>query len=139
MEQKGVVKSVNGDVAKVAFIKKSGCGSGCSSCKSKCGPQDIIFVDVKNTQNAKIGDEVKVALQGKDFSKMTFWGYGFPTLITILTLVLGLFLFDSLSLANYELYAALLSLGAMAVSYKIGGIINKNKENSNYSLQMIEK
>lgn len=136
MEQNGLVKSISGDIAKVAFVKKSGCGGGCSACKSGC-PKDTVILDVHNSLNAKIGDEVIVSMNSTKLSKMTFWAYIFPVIITLLTLVASIYILKNYNLPNYELYSALLSILAMILSYKIGGTLNKNK-NDNYELEVVK-
>lgn len=137
MEQNGVVKSVNGNIARIAFVKKTGCGGGCSGCKSGC-PVDTVILEVANTQNAKVGDSVVVSLEEKALSKMNFWAYIFPTIFTIIILLGSLTLFDTFKVPKYELYSALLSLIAMVISFKIGGIINKTKNTTDFDLKMIK-
>lgn len=137
MEQIGVVKSINGDIAKIAFIKKSGCGGGCSSCKSGC-PQDTVILEVQNTENAKIGDEVVVSINSSELSKMNFWAYVFPTFITIIILTISLAIFNYFTIANYELYASGLALMAMIVSFKIGGVVSKKNNKGELQLKMIK-
>lgn len=138
MEQNGIVKSVNGNIAKIAFVKKTGCGGGCSGCKSGC-PVDTVILEVANTENAKTGDSVIVSLEDKTLSKMNFWAYIFPTVFTITILLGSLTLFEALRVTNYELYSALLSIVAMVASFKIGGIINKRSNTTDFNLKMIKK
>lgn len=137
MEQNGIVKSINGDIAKIAFVKKSGCGGGCAGCKTGCAV-DTVVLDVENTENAKIGDSVVISLENRDLSKMNFWAYIFPTILTILTLFISLTIFNHLNIANYELYAGVLSILAMVLSFKIGGIISKKGNNDVLQLKMIK-
>ncbi len=137
MEQNGIVKSINGDIAKIAFVKKTGCGGGCSGCKTGCAV-DTVVLDVENTENAKIGDSVVISLENRDLSKMNFWAYIFPTTLTILTLFISLTIFNHLRMANYELYAGVLSILAMVLSFKIGGIISKKANTDNLQLKMIK-
>lgn len=137
MEQIGVVKSINGDIAKIAFIKKSGCGGGCSSCKSGC-PQDTVILEVQNMENAKVGDEVVVSITNSELSKLNFWAYVFPTFITILILAVSLAIFNYFSIANYELYASGFALIAMILSFKIGGVVSKKNSKDGMQLKMIK-
>jgi len=136
MEQNGLVKSISGDIAKVAFVKKSGCGGGCSACKSGC-PKDTVILDVHNSINAKIGDEVIVSMNSSKLSKMTFWAYTFPVIFTLLALVSSIYILKKFNFPNYELYSAILSILSMILSYKIGGILTKNKSN-NYELEIVK-
>ncbi len=116
MEQIGIVTVLHGDVATVAFKKKTGCGGSCGACKEN-NSENTIFMKVRNTENCNIGDKVVVSMKNNTFSNMTFWAYGFPTLITVITLAVTLFIFNSLELKNYELYSIILSMGAMVYSF----------------------
>jgi len=61
VQEEGIIKKINGDIATVAFVKKGGCGGGCSSCKSGC-PKDTILVELKNTEHATVGERVLVSM-----------------------------------------------------------------------------
>ncbi|MEG1254558.1 SoxR reducing system RseC family protein [Clostridium sp.] len=136
MEEEGIVKRIDGNIAKVAFTKKGGCGGGCSSCKSGC-PKDTIMVDLENTKDATAGDRVLVSMDNAVFKNMTFWAYAFPTIITVITLIVTLYIFNKLTINNYELYSAISAIIAMFISYKISGNLNKNE--NKYSFKMIKK
>jgi sigma-E factor negative regulatory protein RseC len=136
MQEEGIIKKINGNIATVAFVKKGGCGGGCSSCKSGC-PKDTILVDLENTESATIGKKVLVSMDNKVFSNMTFWAYAFPTIITVITLVICLYIFNKLNLANYEVYSVLTALAAMVISYMISAKLNKKQDK--YSFKMIKK
>ncbi len=134
MEEEGIVKKVDGNMAQVAFVKKGGCGSGCSSCKSGCA-KDTIIIDLSNTLSANVGERVLVSMDNKTFSNMTFWAYAFPTILTVTTLVICLYGLNALNITNYEVYSILLALAAMTISYKLGGKLNKNK--NKYTFKMV--
>lgn len=136
MEEQGIIKRIDGDMAKVAFVKKGGCGGGCSSCKSGC-PKDTILIDMKNTENATVGEKILVSMDSKTFSNMTFWAYGFPTAITVIALALSLFILGRLNVVNYEVYSIFIGLIAMIISYKLGGKLNKHTDK--YSFNMVKK
>lgn len=138
MEQKGRIKKVNGDIAEVAFVKKSGCGGNCSGCKSGC-PSDMILINIENTLNASIGDEVLVSIQDKTFSKMTFWAYFFPTVMTLLGLIGGIVLFKSLGMKNYELYGSAIGFIFLLLSYSLSGRLNKKSNKDPFTFEMIKK
>ncbi|MDU1412670.1 MAG: SoxR reducing system RseC family protein [Clostridium sp.] len=136
MQEEGIVKKIYGDTAKVAFVKKGGCGGGCSSCKSGC-PKDTIIVDLKNTQDATIGDRVLVDMDSKTFSNMAFWAYAFPAIVTVIALSLSIYLLNKFNVNNYEVYSILIGFIAMIISYKLGGKFNKHKDK--YGFNMIKK
>lgn len=136
MQEIGVVKSVNGEDAKVVFIKKGGCGGGCSSCKSGC-PKDTIEVDLKNTKDVSIGDKVLVDMDTKAFNNLAFWGYAFPSFVTVIVLIAAIYILNKLNVPNFEAYAILIGFAGMLVSYKIGSKLNKNKEK--FGFNMVKK
>ena len=136
MEEQGIIKRIDGDTAKVAFVKKGGCGGGCSSCKSGC-PKDTILVDLENSLEASVGEKVLVEMDSKTFKNMTFWAYGFPTIVTVIALTLSIFIFSKMQLANYEVYSILVGLIAMMISYKLSGKLNKHTDK--YEFKMVKK
>lgn len=138
MEQKGRIKKINGNIAEVAFIKKSGCGGNCSGCKGSC-PSDMLVINIENTLNASVGDEVLVSIHDKTFSKMTFWAYFFPTIMTLLGLIGGIVLFKSLGLKNYELYGSVIGILFLLFSYIMSGRFNKRKNDNPFTFEMIRK
>lgn len=76
-------------------------------------------------------------MDSKTFKNMTFWAYGFPTIVTVIALALSIFIFSKMQLANYEVYSILVGLIAMMVSYKLSGKLNKHKDK--YEFKMVKK
>lgn len=138
MQEEGIVKRIDGSTAKVAFVKKGGCGGGCSSCKSGC-PKDTITVELINTENASVGDRVLVDMDNKSFSNMAFWAYCFPAVITLVVLCISLYFLNKAGINNYEVYSILIGLAAMVISYAIGGKLNKNKDKFGFKMIKILK
>ncbi|GAA0125046.1 MULTISPECIES: SoxR reducing system RseC family protein [Clostridium] len=138
MEQNGVVKRINGDIAEIAFIKKSGCGGNCGSCKSPC-PSDTIIIPVQNTLDANVGDAITVSVNNKAFSSMTFWAYVFPTIMTLIGLFGGVFTFKALNISNYELFGAIIGLVFLVVSFLLSSKLNKKSKDGSYDFKMIKK
>ncbi|MFR1708346.1 MAG: SoxR reducing system RseC family protein [Clostridium sp.] len=136
MQEEGIIKKINGDIATVAFVKKGGCGGGCSSCKSGC-PKDTILVELENTQAATIGEKVLVSMDNKVFSNMTFWAYAFPTIITVITLIICIYIFNKLNVINSEVYSVLIALVSMVISYMISAKLNRKQDK--YSFKMMKK
>ncbi|WP_040327302.1 SoxR reducing system RseC family protein [Clostridium ihumii] len=138
MEQDGVVKKINGDTADIAFIKKSGCGGNCGSCKSPC-PSDIIIIPVKNTLDAKVGDKIKISVGKEAFSNMTFWAYVFPTIMTLIGLIGSMFLFKSLNFKSYEVLSVVVGIIFLVISFLISSKLNKKAKDGSYNFKMIKK
>lgn len=130
MQEKGIVKNVNGENVRVAFIKKSGCGGNCHKCNG-C-PKDTLILDVKNTLDAKIGDEITVEVKQKEFSQMVVLAYIVPGVLFFLGLLL------TYMFTHNELLAALVGFVVLVITYTITGRLNKNKEEK-YNLTMIKK
>lgn len=137
LQKEGYVKRIDGDIAKVVFPKPGGCGGGCSSCSSHC-PKDTLTIDLKNTQDASVGDRVVVDMDAKAFNNLTLWAYAFPTAVTVVVLSLCLYLFNKFNVNNYEVYSCLIALASTFISYRIGAAINKGKDNK-FDFQMIKK
>lgn len=138
MEEKGRIRSIKGDIAEIAFIKKSGCGGNCSSCKTPCS-RDMVYVDVKNTLNAKVGDEVIITVTDSAFKSMTFWAYVVPTIMTLIGLFGGVAFFKYLNLKDYELYGAITAFVFLVLAYLISSKLNKKAKDGSYTFTMKEK
>ncbi len=128
MEQEGVVKKINSNMATVAFIKKSGCGGACSSCKGGC-PKDTILMDIENTADAKIGEKVIVEIENDTFKRLTFLAYVFPSIITLIALSISMVIFKANNFKYYELYSVIVAIIAMVLSFKISKKLNKHDDN----------
>ncbi|SHH51030.1 positive regulator of sigma(E), RseC/MucC [Clostridium collagenovorans DSM 3089] len=131
MKESGRVKAIKGNQAMVAFIKKSGCGGNCGSCGGGC-PKDTLILEIENTQDAKVGDEVTVELSNKHFSKMLVWAYVIPGLMLFLGLI-GTYI-----ISKNELIALIVGVTLMVLSYVIIGKFN-NKDEKEYDFKMINK
>ncbi|MEG2353098.1 MAG: SoxR reducing system RseC family protein [Clostridium sp.] len=128
MEETGIVKSINGSKAMVAFVKKSGCGGNCGGCSGGC-PKDTLILEIENIKNAKIGNEVIVEISNENFSKMIIWAYVIPGIMLFLGLIITYLIFHS------EIIALLVGVILMVCSYVIIGRFN-NKDESEYNFKM---
>ncbi|WP_461206508.1 SoxR reducing system RseC family protein [Clostridium sp. DL1XJH146] len=138
MLETGVVTKIVNKEASVQFIRKSGCGENCNSCKMECNA-NFVTVEVKNTLNAKVGDNVKVEMKNSSFNKMMFFAYGLPLIMLVIGSVIGYSVFKSLGNVNYELYAFIIGMAFFGVSYIILNKFNKKvKNNDEYGVIMKE-
>jgi sigma-E factor negative regulatory protein RseC len=87
MEEIGIVKSIDGPVAKVVLSRRNSC---CDSCeKVSCDiPEEGIETEAINQAGARVGQRVKVVMRPYTFIKGALILYVFP----ILALFIGAFL-----------------------------------------------
>lgn len=139
MTEIGYITDIHGEYASVAFKRKSGCGDNCATCKSSCSAKAGVSVEVKNTLNANVGDQVKVSIEGKLLNKMITLAYVFPLIMLFVGIGVGINIFKGMGNSNYELLSFLLGMVFLAVSYVALNLINKNKaKNKEYVLEMID-
>ena len=112
MLEVGYVTSVNEKrgTARVTFDRKSACDK-CKMCLAANGEKMKVYVDVKNTLNAKVGDKVGVAMNDKFVLKAAFIVYIIPVVLV------------GAGLAVFRKFSDLILLGVVAVALFIGAAI----------------
>ena len=82
MQEIGVVESLNEKrgTAKVVFERKSACDK-CGMCLTAKGERMKVYVEVKNTLGAKVGDKVGVTMSDRFVLRAAFIVYLIPVLL----------------------------------------------------------
>ena len=101
MEQVGYVRKIIDDKAEVEVKRISSCGGGCSSCGGSCNVPSIIVV-MNNLIDAEVGDYVEIKAKSKNIIKYALIVYMIPFVMLILGITLGMSLFQSMNISNYE-------------------------------------
>ncbi len=127
IEEEGIVAETEGDIAKVAILRKSACES-CSAA-GICHPGDQEFMEAANPLGAKKGQKVKVVVAPQVYLKASIILYGVP----MAALVGGAIIGKNLALryageANSDLWAFISGMVCMAVSFLFIRMYNKKVE-----------
>lgn len=113
IEHPGVITSIDPSKIKVNITTYS----ACSSCNAKgiCSISDIKdkMVEVPNTGDFSVGQEVHVILHQTLGFKALYLGYVQPFIVVLITLII------TSSLTRNEVLAGLISLGALAPYYLV--------------------
>ena len=115
MKEQGIVDSVRGDRAVVAFKRTSACQK-CHACQ--VGDAQTMQIELKNTLNAKAGDIVTMELQSKKIFQASALVYVFPLVMLFLGILLGYAAAPALQW-DREVSGALGALVLVAISYLI--------------------
>jgi sigma-E factor negative regulatory protein RseC len=109
----GVITSIDSSKIKVNITTYS----ACSSCGAKgiCSISDVKdkMVEVSNTGDFSVGQEVQVILHQTLGFKALYLGYVQPFIVVLITLII------TSSLTRNEVLAGLISLGALAPYYLV--------------------
>lgn len=131
MKQKGYVRKLDEEKAQVEVKRISGCGGGCDSCNTCDAPSILMYMD--NKANAKVGDYVEIEGKSKNIIKYALVVYMIPFFMLVIGIILGMGLFQSKNIENYETYGLLIGLIFLVVSFFIvkridGRIEEKDKD-----------
>ena len=113
IEHPGVITNIDSSKIKVNITTYS----ACSSCNAKgiCSISDVKdkMVEVPNTGDFFVGQEVQVILNQTLGFKALYLGYVQPFIVVLITLII------TSSLTRNEVLAGLISLGALAPYYLV--------------------
>ncbi|NMB33317.1 MAG: SoxR reducing system RseC family protein [Clostridium sp.] len=128
MEQIGYVTRTFDDMAEVEVRRISGCGGSCGSCSGGCSaPSIVIFL--KNSINAKEGDYVEIKGKAHRIIKYALIVYMVPFAMLIFGIILGMELFKSRGVVNYETYGFVTGIIFLGISFFIVRKIDKSIQN----------
>lgn len=118
IEEIGVVKSLEGVLAKVDVPKKSAC-EGCTA--GTCKPDEqCMEIEALNQAGAKVGQRVKITVKSITYMKGTLLVYGLPALFLVLGAVIGKELMSKVFPgADPDVLSAVFGFGACAISFII--------------------
>ncbi|MEC4676021.1 MAG: SoxR reducing system RseC family protein [Nitrospirota bacterium] len=86
-EETGIVKSIQGAIAKVSVPKKSAC-EGCTL--GTCKPDDkAMEIEAFNRAGAEVGQKVRVTMNAYTYTKGSLFIYGLPAIALVIGAVLG--------------------------------------------------
>ncbi len=88
MEKYGTVTELIGGYMNVTIQRDSACGDNCTAC-GLCGNSREMTIKLKNTNNFKKGDKIRLVSSDKSFLKHSAAGYLSLTALLILGAVIG--------------------------------------------------
>ncbi len=126
IEEEGTVAEVEGDIARVAILKKSACEQCAAS--GICHPGDQEYLEAANPLGAKKGQKVKVVLAPQIYLKASIILYGIPMAALITGAIIGKNIAVQYGEQNSDLWAFLAGMGCMIVSFLFIRSYNKKVE-----------
>jgi len=132
MLEVGIVDKVNDKrgTAKVVFDRKSACDK-CRMCLTASGEKMKVYVEVKNTLGAKVGDKVGIAMNDRFVLKAAFIVY----IIPVILVGIGLAIFRGFS----DLLLLAVVAGGLVVGAAIGILVDRLiRKKGTFSPTMVE-
>lgn len=123
MNSTGVVVSVENEKAYVHIARNTAC-ENCGACHFDEKTLNLKVTAI-NHIGAKVGDQVELSMENVNFFRASFFLYGIPLISLLVGLFLGIAIFQSMALKYYDIFAILLGLVFMAITYVI---LRKNKD-----------
>jgi sigma-E factor negative regulatory protein RseC len=127
IEEEGIVAEVEGNIARVAVVKKSACEQ-CAAA-GVCHPGDQEYLEATNPLNAVKGQKVKVVIAPQMYLKASLILYGIP----MVSLIAGAIIAKNLAVRyageeGSDLWAFIAGMGCMAISFLFIWFYNKKVE-----------
>jgi len=118
IEEIGVVKSIEGLMARVDVPRKSAC-DGCTA--GTCRPEEkFMEIEALNRAGAVVGEKVRIAVKPYTYMKGSMIVYGLPAIGLVLGAVFGKELMSKIFPGmDSDILSAVFGLGAFAVSFPI--------------------
>ncbi len=130
MDQIGYIRNVSNGMAEVEVRRISSCGGSCSSCGGSCNVPSII-IQMDNLIGAKPGDYVELKGKANKIIKYALILYMIPFFMLILGIIMGISLFKSFDVNNFETYSLLIGILFLVISFFIVRRIDKFIKNKN--------
>ncbi len=116
IEEEGIVAEVDGDLAKVAVLKKSACDQCAAS--GICHPGDQEYLEASNPLGAKKGQKVKVVVAPQVYLKASIILYGIPMVALVGGAIIAKNLAEKFGYAaSSDLWAFITGMLCMLVSF----------------------
>jgi len=127
IEEEGIVAEVQGNVAKVAILKKSACEQCAAS--GTCHPGDQELMEADNPLGAVKGQKVKVVVAPQLYLKASIILYGIPMAAMVAGAILG----KNAALAyageaNSDLWAFIAGMTCLVISFYFIRLYNNKVE-----------
>lgn len=137
MEEIGVVKGINGIMARVSVERKS----ACDQCKAGCRvTEEGAEIEAINKAKAEIGQRVRVVMKPYSYLKGSILIYGLPALALILGAVIGKeFLSGFFKTTDPDIVSATSGFGAFIVSLVVVKLLSSRMERKTEYKPVIEE
>jgi|YelNatPaOPRAMG01_1025707.scaffolds.fasta_scaffold10108_7 sigma-E factor negative regulatory protein RseC len=138
MEEFGIVKKIDGNIAVVTISKKGFCES-CTLglCKSS---EESMEINALNHVNAQIGQKVKILIKPYSYIKGSILIYGIPAISFVLGIIIGREIFGiQLGIFDPDSGSAFLGFGALALSLILVKIWSSKLNQKSRLLPVIKK
>jgi len=127
IEEEGIVAEIEGDIAKVAIVRKSGCEQ-CAAA-GVCHPGNEEYMEALNPLNAKKGQKVKIVVAPQVYLKASIILYGIP----MASLVAGAIIAKNITMryageAHSDLWAFIAGMICLVVSFFFIRVYNNKVE-----------
>lgn len=138
MEEFGVVRKIQGNIATVLVPKRSSC-EGCmlGTCKSVEESMEIVAL---NQLNAQVGQRVKILIKPYSYIKSSIFIYGFPAISFIIGIIIGKEIFgNKLGIFDPDTASAVFGFGALALSFIFIKLWSSKLNRENKLIPMIQE
>jgi sigma-E factor negative regulatory protein RseC len=129
IEEEGIVVETEGDLAKVAVLKKSACEACAAAGVCHPGGADDSYLEASNPLGARKGEKVKVVVAPQMYLKASIILYGVPMAALIAGAILGKNVAGRYGASgNSDLWAFLAGMACLGISFFFIRMYNKKVE-----------
>ncbi len=138
MEERGVVVSQNGNIAEVAVVRVSACGSNCKSCGGSCN-QSQVTVSAVTEQKLNKGDVVRLESSTSNMMLSVFAAYLVPLIFLMIGSIGGTYLFKGMGFANFEALGFASGILLLAVSFFVIRFLGNKLSKEQFKIVSVER